>query len=339
MNLGFRHDVQTLKWMGPLAFGLLAVISLGLLPHAVRAQDMSFDINETESSAPKGKAKGKAAPAKEAKETKEEPAEAEGGGEASAEAGGGDVLSELSAGKGKKENETDEGGLPREKEVAEKIYAVQRMYVLRSGRFELAPSMAFTVNDQYVSHNALAAGLNYWVSNVLAVGVNFLWYQGIESESALNFAVRRSARLAVPVTQYQLGGNLNFTYVPIYGKFEMFNDSIFQWDTYLVGGVGVLRTRPVAVIDPAVRTFDFDWRVAFNVGVGIRVFLTKWLTVFGELRDYIYMEKLESLTVSLAQRGEPTTWIDANSTVTNNVMMHVGFTMFFPFTFEYRYPK
>ena len=32
----------------------------------------------------------------------------------------------------------------------------------------------------------------------LAVGANFLWYQGIESESDLNFSIRRSTRFAVP---------------------------------------------------------------------------------------------------------------------------------------------
>jgi outer membrane beta-barrel protein len=200
--------------------------------------------------------------------------------------------------------------------------------------------MAVTFNDPYVTHPALSLGLNYWVTNVLAVGTNFLWYQGVESESDLNFSVRRSARLAVPITEYQLGAHLNFTYVPIYGKFSMFNDSIFQWDSYLVGGVGMMRTRPVAVVDPAVRTFDFDWRVAFNAGIGVRVFVTRFLTVFGELRDYIYLEKLENLDVELgANRARESTWIDQSATLTHNVTAHLGITMFFPFDFEYRYPK
>jgi hypothetical protein len=102
----------------------------------------------------------------------------------------------------------------------------------------------------------------------------------------------------------------------------------------------MMRTRPVAVVDPAVRTFDFDWRVAFNAGIGLRVFVTKYLTVFGELRDYIYLEKLENLEVALgADREDEATWIDENATLTNNVSVHLGVTLFFPFGFEYRYPK
>jgi len=347
MNLSFRHSVEISR----LACSRSRTVMLGLLislafsatsfgtPRSARAQDMSFDVDETETAKPagKGKAKGKS-------KAEEAPPKAEGeeggeAGEAGAGATGtGDVLSELTADKGK-EDTTTEGGLPREKEVVEKIYAVQRMYVLRNGRFELAPSLAQTFNDQYVSHPSLGAALNYWITNVLAVGVNLLWYQGIESEQKLNFSIRRSTRLAVPITEYQLGAYLNFTYVPIYGKFELFNTAIFQWDAYLVGGVGMLRTRPVAVIDPSVRTYDFDWRVAFNVGIGLRVFVTKWLSIFGELRDYIYMEKLENLQVSLDHRGDPATWTDPNSKLTNNVTVALGFSMFFPFTFDYSYPK
>jgi len=320
------------------AVGALA-IGLWVHPGTAAAQDMTFDLDEAENAEGDAAAEGEAAAGGEAGAEGEAQVEGEAGGSAEA---GGDVFSEL----------TDEDDplkedlgqtVPREKEAVEEIYAVQRMYVLRNGRIELAPSLAFTVNDPYVSHPALSAGLNYWWTNVLAVGANFLWYQGVESESDLNFSVRRSARLAVPITEYQLAGHLNFTYVPIYGKFTMFNDAIFQWDSYLIGGVGMMRTRPVAVVDPAVRSFDFDWRVAFNAGIGIRVFLTRYLTVFGELRDYIHLEKLENLDVALGEgpggREDAATWIDQDATLTNNVAVHLGITLFFPFTFEYRYPK
>ena len=336
MNLGIGHEAETRKqaeyWAGALAFALLAAGSFG----TAQAQDMAFDLDEAES-APAEEPAAEGAPAE-----GEGEAGAEAGGEAEASGGisaGGDVLADITSDIGE-DDAASQPQLPREKEIAEEIYAVQRMYVLRNGRFELAPSVAFTVNDQYVSHPGLGVGLNYWVTNVLAIGANFLWYQGIESESDLNFSVRRSARLAVPITEYQLGAHLNFTYVPIYGKFTMFNDAIFQWDSYLVGGVGMVRTRPVAVIDPAVRTFDFDWRIAFNVGIGIRVFITRFLTIFGELRDYLYLEKLENLEVALGNaREDPSTWIDEEATLTNNVSVHIGVTLFFPFTFEYEYPK
>ena len=330
MNLSFRQQRMA---MGTGPWALLALVGLcmsGAQP--ALAQDMTFDLEEVEEEQPEGESQGEL--------------EGQAGGEASA-SGGVDIFQELS------QQEDDSLGAagnnaPKEKEVIEEIYAVQRMHVLRRGRFELAPSVAFSVSDPYTSRTAISAAANYWITNVLAIGANFLWYQGLETESDLNFSVRRFTRLEVPITEYQLGSHLNFTYVPLYGKFNMFNDFIFQWDSYLVGGVGVMRTRPIAEIDSAVRKFDFDFRVSFNVGVGIRVFITKWLSVFAELRDYIFLEKLENLDVALenpdgtvtsGDRNDPSSWIDKSSELTNNVSAHIGISMFFPFNFEYRYPK
>jgi len=323
MNLGFTHNVERLKLTKLWVVACVGLLVLGAFQSTAVAQDMSFDLDEAETApaeAPAEEAPAEDAPAEEA------PAED-------------DVVSDLAEEGGESSLETEEN-LPKQEEVAEEIYAVQRMYVLRRGRFELSPSFSQTFNDQYVSHPAPAIGLNYWITNVLAIGANFLWYQGLESESDLNFSVRRSFRLAVPITEYQLGTHLNFTYVPIYGKFTMFNDAIFQWDSYLVGGVGMMRTRPVATVDPSVRTFDFDWRIAFNVGIGLRVFVTKWLSLYFELRDYIYLEKLENQEVALGDdRYDSATWIEESSTLTNNVTMHIGFSIFLPFNFDYRYPK
>lgn len=289
-----------------------------LFVESIAAQDMTFSEDEVDSQPADGAA----------------PAEGEAAGGAQE---GDSLLGDLrQAGTQPTDNRE---AAPRRTEASEEIYAIQQIYALRNRRIELAPSWSFSVNDQYVSHPAAGVALNYWFTNVLAVGVNFLWYGGLENESDLNFNVRRSTRLAVPITEYQLGTHLNFTYVPLYGKFAMFNEYIFQWDAYLVGGVGLMRTRPVPVIDPEIRQFDFGMRVAFNVGLGIRVFLSRWLAVFAELRNYMYLEKLEALTVPLEGRQDPATWFADSPSFTNNVTAHLGITLFLPPSFEYKLPR
>jgi outer membrane beta-barrel protein len=224
--------------------------------------------------------------------------------------------------------------------LTENISAVQQIYALRNRRLEIQPTVAVSLNDPYVSHTGVGIGLNFWVTNVLAIGANFLWYQGIESESDLNFSVRRSTRLAVPINEYQLGAHLSFTYVPIYGKFAMFNEFIFQYDAYVMGGVGLMRTRPIPVVDPEVRRFEFGERIAFNVGIGLRVFVTRWLAIFAEIRDYMYLESVESLEVALgADRDNPATWLQSSPAFINNVTAHIGLAVFIPFDFSYRLPR
>lgn len=274
----------------------------------------------------------------------------EGEGDAADSGGGGegDVISSLAtegesgaattttSAAGGEARDTPERG----EEAHEEIYAVQQIYALRINRVELTPSLAQSLNDPFVSHTGVSLGLNYWFTNVLAVGLNFIWYEGLESESDLNFFVRRSTRLAVPVNGYQFLANLNFTYVPVYGKFAMFNEFIFQYDAYIVGGIGLMRTRPIPVIDPVVREFQFGERISFNVGIGLRVFITRWLAVFAELRDYMYLETLENLSVAFgSERNNSDTWVQSSPAFVNNVTAHLGLAIFIPFDFSYNQPR
>ncbi|MFT3922555.1 MAG: outer membrane beta-barrel domain-containing protein [Myxococcales bacterium] len=303
----------------------LALIVSSQVSALASAQDMSFGLEETESAGAEGDAAGEAATS----------GEAEG-------SAGGDVIGDLA---GDDSSSTPKAAAqstgPKLKEVSEEIYAVQQIYALRNNRLELMPSFGFTLNDPYVSHPNIGVGLNYWITNVLAVGANMNWYQGLEDESDLNFHVRRSTRLATRPTEFQFGASLNFTYVPFYGKFSMFNRYIFQWDAYVVGGVGVMRTRPVPVVDPEYRSFDYSYKLSIgNPGIGLRIFLSKWLTVFMEGRTYPYLEKLENLSVALgADRKSPSTWKDSSNTLVWNVVASVGMTIYFPFKFDYKLPK
>lgn len=318
------------------------------------AQDMSFDLEETESAggkaetpkkgSKKGQAKVEAAAGAEASTEAGTDATVTGDADATAEGdaeGGGGLIGDLAADDPNEAKAETESG-PKPTEVSEEIYAVQQVYALRNNRLELMPSFGFTLNDPFVQHPNIGAGINYWITNVLAVGANMNWYQGLESESELNFHVRRSARLGTRPTEFQFGASLNMTYVPVYGKFSMFGRYIFQWDAYLMGGIGVMRTRPVPVVDPQIREFDYSYKLSIlNPAIGLRVFLSKWLTVFAELRAYPYLEKLESLNVGLGEtaRADDKKWLDDSPTLVTNVVASVGLSVYLPFGFDYKLPK
>jgi len=228
--------------------------------------------------------------------------------------------------------------------LREDIWAVQRIWALRAGRFELMPAIGTSLNDPFVTHTALAVAANYYVTNVLAVGVNFYWFQfprpfgNIDTET--NFQVARSFRLVIPVNQYQLSANVTMSYVPLYGKFALFNEWILHWDAFLTGGVGVIRTRPVAVVDPEHRVFrDFQTLIDFNFGIGLRAFISKFLGVFMELHTYTFLEKTENLDINRVDPSDEQFWFDSRPHLTWNVMIQAGVMIFLPFNFEYRLPK
>jgi outer membrane beta-barrel protein len=226
------------------------------------------------------------------------------------------------------------------KPLREQIYAVQQIYALRVRRFEVQPYWSFTLNDQFVSHPGPGIALNYYITNVLAVGANFNYYRPFNVDSEFNAQVRRAARVGVPLTEYDWGAALNFTYVPAYGKFAGFGDFIFHYDAYVVGGVGAISTRPIPVMDPDNRNFEFQPKLAFNAGIGLRIFFTRWFAAILEVRDYIYNEELENTEVAttIPQQQNESTWY-GDSKLTNNVAAQVGISIFLPFSFEYRLPK
>jgi len=238
--------------------------------------------------------------------------------------------------------------LDMDKEAArplkEQIFAVQQAYALRVRRFELQAGWSQSLNDQFVSHPAPNLALNYYITNVLAIGINGQYYAPFNLDKDFNAQVRRAARVAVPLTEYQWGAALNFTYVFGYGKFAGFGDFIFHYDAYVLGGVGAMSVRPIPVIDPDNRNFDYQTKLAFNGGLGLRIFFNQWFAAVLEVRDYVFNDKLESLTVSKIPgpgpngAGNPNTWYGENS-VTQNVQAQLGAAIFLPFSFDYRLPK
>jgi outer membrane beta-barrel protein len=225
------------------------------------------------------------------------------------------------------------------RDIKEQVYAVQQVFALRVRRFELQPYWSLTLNDQFVSHNGPGLGLNYWITQVLAIGVNGTYYQPFNSDSAFNFETRRAARVAVPLSEYQWAGALNFTYTPVAGKFSGFGDFIFQYDAYVVGGVGALSSRPIPTVDPDNRSFDWKPKLAFNAGLGLRIFFSRWFAADLEVRDYIFSDKIEATKINSAKPKDESTWYDKQARLTNNVQAQLGISVFIPFSFDYRLPK
>jgi|SRR5690554_5080234 outer membrane beta-barrel protein len=227
------------------------------------------------------------------------------------------------------------------KPLNEKIIAVQQRFIIKKNRFELQPYWSLSLNDQFVGHPGPGLAVNYYITEALAVGINGNYYGPFNTDQEFNAQVRRAARVGVPLTEYDWGAALNFTYVPANGKFAGFGDFIFHYDFYVVGGVGAISTRPIPVIEPEYRIFEFEPKLAFNAGLGLKVFVNRWFAGFLEVRDYVFLDKLENLEDAQTSGLDPrdkSHWL-GDSSLTNNVQLQIGASIFIPFSFEYRLPK
>ena len=239
------------------------------------------------------------------------------------------------------------------KPLGEQIFAVQQIYALRVRRFELNPFWSMSLNDQFVGHNGIGLGINFYPFNILGIGVSGTYFNWFNTDSSFNADVRRSARVGVPLTEYDWNASANLTFVPAYGKFAGFGDFIFQYDAYIVAGGGFMSTRPIPVFDPDYRNFSYKVKPSGNVGIGLRIFFYRWMAAILELRDYIYQEELENIHTgnsdpnsggarcdgTLGEKHSNSQFWLCDKKITNAVQAQVGFSFFLPTTFDYRLPK
>ena len=214
------------------------------------------------------------------------------------------------------------------------VVVVPRKAFLKGGRVELAPFTGMSVNDLLIRHYSFGGEFNYFLTDVLWVGLQGQYFIKTltEREELLGLQYNRIPTL----NRYLYAGALNFGYVPAYGKFTLFNRSILHWEIYASAGFGITRTE-IIPRQPGNQTFTTD-ALTPNVGIGTRFFLFDWLTVNVALRDYIFPDKFEP------ENRDPTATIEqvkaaASSALVNNVMLYAGIGVYLPMGFQYKSPR
>jgi len=210
------------------------------------------------------------------------------------------------------------------------ILVVVRKPFLKVGRTELMPFVATTLNDNMITHNGLGGELAYWLTDVLAVGVEGQYFQHSFNETY--DLVARQARRLPTLNDYKWSAALDFHYVPVYGKFAVLDRHLVTWEVMFTAGVGAGQSE-VIPRDPKYPGFT-TLLISPNVGATMRFFLAKWLTVNVGVRDYMFIDKFEPLDRTMY----PTSALasdHADSQFINNIMFQVGVGFWIPPSFEY----
>jgi outer membrane beta-barrel protein len=213
------------------------------------------------------------------------------------------------------------------------IVVVIRKPFLKVGRVELMPLVGTTMNDNIIRHYAVGAQLNYYLTDVLSLGLEGQYYQD-QFREPFDLIARQARRLPT-VNKYNYSAALNFGYVPIYGKFAILDKHIVTWETQLTAGLGVTQSE-VIPRDTKFPGFTNDFNITFSPGASMRFFIFKWLTVNFSVRDYIFIDKFEPTDRSAVMNATADEAKDnADSSLINNVMFQIGLSFWLPTSFEY----
>jgi outer membrane beta-barrel protein len=214
------------------------------------------------------------------------------------------------------------------------IVVVIRKPFLKVRRAELQPFVATTMNDNIIRHYSVGAQFNYYLTDVLAIGVEGQYYQD-QFREPFDLIARQARRLPT-VNKYNWSGALNFSYVPIYGKFAVLDKHIITWESALTAGIGATQSEVI----PRDTKFPGFTSILItpSVGASMRFFLFKWLTVSFAVRDYVFIDQFEP-----TNRGGPMNENitadeakdNADTALVNNVMFQIGLSFWLPTSFEY----
>jgi outer membrane beta-barrel protein len=212
------------------------------------------------------------------------------------------------------------------------IVVVIRKPFLKIRRTELNPFVATTMNDNMIRHETIGGELSYWLTDVLAVGVEGQYY--IHSFEEPYDLIARQARRLPTVNQYNWSTALDFHYVPVYGKFAVLDHKLITWESYFTAGIGVGQSE-VVPRDKAFPGFT-NFLIQPNIGVNMRFFLAKWLTINLGIRDYLFIDKFEPTNRSLTMNATAAqAQANADSAFVNNIMFQIGLSFWLPTSFEY----
>ena len=213
------------------------------------------------------------------------------------------------------------------------ILVVVRKPFLKAKRTELYPFVGTTMNDNMIRHYTIGGEISYFLTDVLAIGVEGQYY--VDSFREPFDLVARQARRLPTVNKYNWSGALNFHYVPVYGKFAILDKKLVTWEVQFTAGIGAGQSEVI----PRDTTFDAFTTLLImpNVGANMRFFLAKWLTVNIGVRDYMFIDKFEP--TMRVEGGMNDSAEDAKSNAStsfiNNVMFQIGLSFWLPTSFEY----
>ena len=203
--------------------------------------------------------------------------------------------------------QTEEGNRSSQRKLSDRIKSVQRKVFLKRHRFELYPHFGIDLNDAFYAHLVLGGSVGFHVVDSLSLEGRFGYVLDSIEQEPIRFVRRSAGALPERPPRFELHGELDVLWAPIYGKVSLFGEGILHFDTYLAVGGGVFKTD--AGVSPAV-----------NFGVGQRVFVNDWLVVRAEIRDYVFPDTRNN-----------------ESDLQNLLMVNLSISAFLPTAFEHDY--
>lgn len=230
--------------------------------------------------------------------------------------------------------------------------AVRHRYELRDGRFEIGPSVAFSIN-RALRHAILAgAKLEYHINDWLSFGADVGYGIGIDTglTSKLkdqcnpncldyNGTAVQFDEIKDRFSNIQFAGDARVAFTPVAGKMGIFSKLFIAYDLYIFGGVGFAMLANKFDGDADADKVSQGFRIGPAFGVGMHMYFSKFFNMGVEIRDLVFSDNesggdvTRGLTPDELSQGR--ILIDADDTeFSNHWFVGINFTFFLPTTVD-----
>lgn len=205
----------------------------------------------------------------------------------------------------------------KRRKFGEKIGVKQRKPVLRKGRFELEPTIGYSINDSV--YNSFKAGLGgtLYLSESFSLRGSFDWYNFGETLGGPMAAFERVVEEANANTDSPFinwAGALELGWTPVFGKASLFNSGLLYYTMTVSAGPAFVNSQSILLPTP-------QSGLGATFAVRSNLFFNRWFSLNLGVRDTIY---------NTALLNSP----DAKS-LSHTVCMEFGFGFYIPSSFEY----
>lgn len=193
------------------------------------------------------------------------------------------------------------------------ITVIQPKPLLRRQRIELVPRASWTLNDPYVDQLSVGGSLFYSATERFFFGPTFEWFDfgpNVGGTTGRFDDVVDATNTVPEVAVLDWYAGIDFSWIPAYGKFVLFNRSVVYFDLFVTIGAGVAYN-------------GRDYVPGGVLAIGAHTYFNRWFGMTFEYRDRLTYQELPS--------GNNRLWQTAS--------VSVGLNFFIPPNFRYTYDE
>jgi len=206
-----------------------------------------------------------------------------------------------------------------------KVEPVSGQLYVKTGRLELEPFLALSLNDPFYSKYFLGLRGAWHLSEAWSLGAAFETGFTSPTDSTTLCTVNQGCRAPSDAQLWQVPGDIRWigglevAFSPVYGKVSLIASAVLHLDFSLLAGVDWVASREVLAAADAEALAAAGGSPgtvgapAIHLGIGSHVFVGRSLAVVLQLRDYLYFTDVGNLGERKLQ---------------NQIFLEIGFSFF-----------